>query len=150
MFINISARTFHARSELGSAFYVSILRPNGLKSIIKNSKCAIRLIIEAVKPRSLQTRTTSDLQFAQSALKRDFTGFLKHCLESVLAFNRICNEPPSTGINVTSNKKSNNDQPDVNRSPGQNQQSQQKENQVDPPLSAHLKFVRQKDSNIVS
>lgn len=51
-------------------------------------------MLDAICPANIQKRLWSDIFFAYSSLKKDYSVFMKHCLESADAFKRVINRPP--------------------------------------------------------
>lgn len=83
-----------AKSRMESLFtsYISILRRNGLSWITKtHQKTAVSHVLWAIKPKILQSRLESDLDFAYAHLRKDFREFVEHSFKLSEAYELLDN-----------------------------------------------------------
>jgi hypothetical protein len=77
--INLSEKDANQRILILFADYTSLLRVHGLSWVIQDHpKKAVEHILDAIKPKHLQSRLRDDLAFSHANLKKDFIAFMKH------------------------------------------------------------------------
>jgi hypothetical protein len=77
--MNMSERDAKKRILILFAEYTCLLRVHGLSWVIQDHpKKAVEHILDAIKPKHLQSRLRDDLSFAHANLKKDFIAFMKH------------------------------------------------------------------------
>lgn len=89
----------NAKSRMESLFvsYHALLRRNGISWLLKtNQKVAVSHVLSAVRPKSLQDRLQSDLDFAYYDYRKDFRQFMEHAVRLSDAFQLLDNGPKTT------------------------------------------------------
>lgn len=80
--INMANHDAEARMEDLFNDYHTLLSRNGLAWLIKNNrKVSVQHVLSAIRQKTLFDRLTSDLEFGEYHLRKDFNGFLKHVIE---------------------------------------------------------------------
>lgn len=82
----------NAKSRMEAFFmsYHKMLRMNGLAWLIKsNQRVSVYHVLSAIRPRTLQDRLDSDLQFAYHDCRKDFVKFMTHCIRVSEAFQLV-------------------------------------------------------------
>lgn len=85
-----------SKSRMESLFvsYHALLRRNGLSWLIEaNARVAVYHVLLAIKPKILQDRLSSDLQFSKHSLKKDFKEFMKHSVRLSEPFQLVDSGP---------------------------------------------------------
>lgn len=94
LIMDMSNRNAKYRMEGLFIRYHSILAEQGLTWIVKeNQKLAVSHVLSAIRPVTVKERLESDLGFSQNALKKDFSGFLKHTVKISEAFQLVDSGP---------------------------------------------------------
>lgn len=86
----------NSRSRMQTLFvsYHKLLRRHGISWVLDdNEKVAVSHVLSAIRPKSLQDRLKSDLEFARTDCRKDFTKFMKHAVKLADAFQLLDNGP---------------------------------------------------------
>lgn len=112
--MDVKDRSAMSRMEYLFARYVSILRRNGLTWLLKdNQRISATHVLSTVKPKSLQERLNSDLNFTNYDPRNYFKGLLEHAIRISEALEIVDNgfsaeesfHKPNTGVKAPKGNK---------------------------------------------
>lgn len=104
--MDICDKNSKSRMETLFLSYYKMLRRNGIAWLLKkNQKVAVYHVLSVVKPKALQHRLESDLDFAHFDCRKDFSKFLAHTIQLSEDFQLVGNGPKSKREDSGKDKK---------------------------------------------